>query len=78
VRGYVYTARDAAKNVLYVGTTRDVSGRMAAHRRTSRWWPLHATIEVQEFETLEEAAAAENDGICRHDPRFDVRGGHRL
>ena len=78
MRGFVYTARDVAGNVLYVGTTRDVPGRMNAHRPRSTWWPLHATIEVEEFATLEEAAAAENDGICRHDPPYNVAGGHRV
>lgn len=78
MRGFVYTARDVAGNVLYVGTTRDVPGRMNAHRRRSTWWSLHATIEVEEFATLEEAAAAENDGICRHDPPYNVAGGHRV
>src|SRR4051812_2238452 len=51
---------------------------MVTHRRTSPWWAVHATIDVQEFATLEEAAAAENDGICRHDPSYNVRGGHGL
>ncbi len=76
MRGFVYTARDVAGNVLYVGTTRDVNARMVAHRRTSRWWAFHATLEVEEFATLDEASAAENDGICRHDPPYNVRGGH--
>jgi hypothetical protein len=76
MRGFVYTARDVADNVLYVGVTRDVPGRMSAHRRTSRWWPLHATIDVKEFATLEEALTAEDDAICRYDPPFNVAGGH--
>ena len=76
VRGFVYTARDVAGNVLYVGVTRNVERRMKAHRRSSRWWRLHSTLEVEEFATLEEAADAEDRAICRHDPPFNVRGGH--
>ena len=74
--GYVYVARDVEGRVLYVGVTGDMKVRLAAHRRTSRWWPLHASIDVDEFETIEAAAAAENERICAYDPPFNIRGGH--
>src|SRR4051812_4140719 len=76
VGGFVYTARDVAGCVLYVGVTEDVRRRLAEHQRSSPWWGLHAQIDVDEFDTMAEAKAAEDDGICRYDPPYNIRGGH--
>src|SRR4051794_38257775 len=57
--GYVYTARDGDGRVLYVDVTSDLKARMGAHRRNSRWWSMHAHIEVEEFATMEAAERAE-------------------
>jgi hypothetical protein len=48
---------------------------MGAHRRGSPWWEQQADLDIQEFATLSEARAVENDEICRYDPPFNVRGG---
>lgn len=74
--GYVYTARSRGGLVVYVGSTANMRIRRAEHRRTSPWWSEHATLEVVEFTTLDEARAAENDAICRWDPPYNIRGGH--
>ena len=74
----VYVARGGDGGVLYVGSAGNVRRRMGAHRRTSRWWHLHAELEILEFPTLARARATENDLICRYDPPFNISGGHGL
>src|SRR3954468_10605649 len=64
--------------MLCVGVTGDLKARMAGHRRNSRWWSMHARIQVEEFTTIEAAERAENDRICQYDPPFNIRGGHGM
>src|SRR3954468_23541385 len=74
--GYVYTARAGDGRVLYVGVTGDLKARIAAHRRSSRWWSMHAQIQVEEVTTMQAAERGETDRICQYDPPFNIRGGH--
>ncbi len=46
-RGYVYRFYDVDGGLLYVGITRDMSQRFAAHRRDAKWWVDVASVTVE-------------------------------
>lgn len=63
---------------MYVGSTTNVHRRMASHRKSSAWWPLHSSLDVEEFGTEEHARYAEGELICEFGPPYNVRAssGH--
>ena len=72
----VYRAYDESGAILYVGSSKDLEKRLGQHRRSSQWWPLAARIERDEFATIAEARAAEDEAIAVLDPPHNDRGGH--
>lgn len=72
--GYVYRAFDESGRLLYVGCTVNVEGRMATHAEKSPWHLFHSRLEVEEFPTRDEAAAAEVVAIATEHPRWNMRG----
>lgn len=67
-RGYVYRFYDGDGGLLYVGITRDMSQRFAAHRRDAPWWSDVATVTVEVTAGMVEAEYAEAVAILSERP----------
>jgi hypothetical protein len=70
---WLYRAFDEAGELLYVGITGNVSGRMRTHRRSSPWWDRCNYLELAVFKTRAEAAGAERRAIRNELPRFNIK-----
>lgn len=72
-RTCVYRIYGAAPDfdLLYVGISMNLEGRITKHRRKP-WWPLAAHIEVTWFDGREAAKAAERSAIHHEDPIYNV------
>ncbi len=67
-RGYVYRFYDVDGELLYVGITRDMSQRFAAHRRDAEWWSDVANVTVEVTAGRAEAEYAEAVAILSERP----------
>ena len=67
-RGYLYRFYDLDGVLLYVGITRDVSQRFAAHRRDAEWWAEVATFNVEVTAGRAEAEYGEAVAIVSEQP----------
>lgn len=67
-RGYVYRFYDLDGGLLYVGITRDMSQRFAAHRRDALWWVDVASVTVEVTAGRAEAEYAEAVAILSERP----------
>lgn len=71
---YVYRCRDKAGRLLYVGSSRDVPKRVAAHRARSAWGLTVTSVEVAAYATKADALAAEREAIKTEQPRWNTNG----
>lgn len=71
VPGVVYRMRDAGGALLYVGVTTSPATRIAHHAPGKPWWREVSRIDLEHFETREEAAAAEVVAIRDESPRYN-------
>jgi len=71
----VYVAH-GDERILYVGCTKDLFARMAAHRRRAAWWPEVRRITWEQLPTRAAALEREAMLIRRHNPPHNR--GHRL
>jgi excinuclease UvrABC nuclease subunit len=67
----VYRAYDEDGELLYVGISMNLEGRLAKHRVTT-WWPEVDEITVKWFSGREAAKAAERAAIRNENPRYNV------
>lgn len=75
-RTCVYRAFDIDGQLLYVGISMNLSGRLDKHRR-SAWWPEVDEIVVEWFDGREAAKVAEREAILTEEPIYNVAGrGH--
>jgi excinuclease UvrABC nuclease subunit len=73
VSACVYRALDPDGNVLYIGSTLDCQRRLGDHGRNAPWWTRVGTVEVQHYDTPEEAQIGEAEAILRERPEFNRR-----
>lgn len=71
---FMYHAKAADGELLYVGITSQTNVRMAAHAKNSAWYGLTVGVEYFEFPDREAALVAESDAIQALRPRFNVMG----
>lgn len=69
----LYRMRDAAGRLLYVGITTRGGQRISQHRRSQPWWPDVARIDVDHFDSIAEAVAAEETAIRTERPAYNRR-----
>jgi predicted GIY-YIG superfamily endonuclease len=67
-RCYLYRFFDADDRLLYVGITRDIHARMAAHRRTAHWWNEISHAQWQVVVSRAEAMSREAFAIAGEGP----------
>lgn len=65
---YLYRAYDSSRVLLYVGITNNFASRFAQHEYTSKWMDEVDSIEIERYETKEEAARAEIEAIQKEEP----------
>jgi hypothetical protein len=71
---YVYRMYSADDVLLYVGMAYEVSVRENVHRYTTPWGDQIDRVEVTEYPTRSEAAAAESEAIRTERPRWNSKG----
>lgn len=64
----VYRMRDAQGDLLYVGCSTQLPGRLQTHAREKGWWDDIARIDVEHFDSHAEAVAAEVLAIAAEQP----------
>lgn len=70
---YIYAYLDADRNLLYVGKTRAMQGRNAAHHRSSAWYPLASEVRILwTTSDRREALLAEAKAIRELSPAFNI------
>lgn len=68
----LYRFFDASGSLLYVGITRDPSGRFAKHAGTKEWWSEVRRIEMQNLPSKKAVLEAEQVAIDREHPRYNI------
>lgn len=76
-RTAVYRPYDAAGTLLYVGKSRNPAGRCKQHAKVKPWWPDVARVDVEWFDSGDEAEAAEIAAIRAERPRWNVQHAAR-
>lgn len=72
-RPCVYRVRDAKGRLLYIGSTKNWTARQAQHRQTTWWWHTGLVVELEYFDSIEKARAAETEAIQTEHPRQNIR-----
>lgn len=70
-RTLVYRFYSADGELLYVGLTANLEGRLGKHRRRS-WWPDVARITTEEFPDRTTAQIAERSAIHHENPLHNL------
>jgi excinuclease UvrABC nuclease subunit len=68
----LYRHFDAEKKLLYVGISLSTFARLSQHKDHSPWFEQVMTVEIEHFETREEAMAAERKAIKMENPQFNI------
>lgn len=71
--GYLYRYWSDRGTLLYIGISINAVARLGQHRDQA-WFPRIARIDVQRFDTYEEAECAELKAICYEGPIHNVKG----
>ena len=70
---FVYRLFDQDDHLLYIGSTNSIDARMAEHR--TRFWADSAVrLDVELFDSIEQARAAEKVAILAEMPVWNVKG----
>lgn len=67
----VYRCYDAAAELLYVGATFSLTGRLRQHAAGTPWWPEVEHVDSVWVETREEAQDEERAAILGENPRYN-------
>ena len=70
-RHYVYRHYNSNNELLYVGMSMNPIHRSAQHGCASHWFDDISRIEIEKFETKNEALACERDAIKKENPTFN-------
>ena len=68
----LYRHFDEGRNLLYVGISLSTFARLSQHKDHSAWLKKIKSVEIENFETREEAMAAERNAIRTEDPKFNI------
>lgn len=73
----VYRCFDKRGDLLYIGSTKNWLSRQAAHRNGTWWWPVVKDVELESYDDLADARAAEAAAIQSERPRLNVMHNRR-
>jgi excinuclease UvrABC nuclease subunit len=68
----LYRIFDADDVLLYVGCTANIATRIPNHQNTKPWWTQVARIEVEQFNSVEQARTAERHALLTELPRHGM------
>lgn len=68
----LYRFYDADDELLYVGISLNLPGRLHQHQKSKTWWKDVAHVAVEHFDSREEALAAEEEAIKTERPLMNV------
>lgn len=74
---WVYRCYDSADRLIYVGSTCNLVGRLAAHDAGSWWSPQVVKVKAKVYPHGETARAAEREAILNEIPRWNIQGKWR-
>ena len=70
----LYRMYDEDGALLYVGISFSAASRAAQHRKAQPWWPQMSRIDVEQFDSRDEALVAETTAIREEIPLYNVAG----
>ena len=71
---HVYRIFDGENRLIYVGSTRGLFARLAAHR-SQAWWAYQAAkVKASVYPSIEDARTAERLAIRVENPRWNIMG----
>lgn len=68
----LYRFTNKVGELLYVGITMDLPARMRDHRLRKPWWTEATRIDIEHFESRDEALAAERAAIKNESPLHNI------
>jgi len=68
----VYRAYDETGALLYVGCSGRLLARLDQHRGNKPWWSEVRHIDVQQFDSRDDALEAESAAIASESPRYNA------
>jgi predicted GIY-YIG superfamily endonuclease len=68
----LYRHFDETRQLLYVGISLSTFARLSQHKAHSDWFKKIKSVEIENFETREEAMAAEREAIKNESPMFNI------
>ena len=68
----LYRHFDKTNTLLYVGISLSTFARLSQHKDHSPWFKQVTRVEIEHFETREEAMAAERKAIKAESPKFNI------
>lgn len=74
MRTSLYRHFDAGGRLLYIGISKAHLSRLVFHKRTATWYWDIARIEIEHFETFEDAKFAEAEAISEESPLYNLQG----
>ena len=69
----LYRHYDANNNLLYVGISLNAVYRLSQHKNGSAWYSEISKVEIEKFETREDAIKAERKAIKEESPKHNIR-----
>jgi predicted GIY-YIG superfamily endonuclease len=69
----LYRHFDETSQLLYVGVSLSVAQRLAQHRDHAHWFERITRVEMQSFDTRDQALAAERMAIQTENPLFNIQ-----
>ena len=73
----LYRFYDGNDNLLYIGITGFMPRRAAQHARKSEWHRFATRVELQHFESRQEALKAETTAIRNEMPAYNIAGSNQ-
>jgi excinuclease UvrABC nuclease subunit len=73
---YLYRIYDVLENLIYVGISKDLAGRLANHSRITTWWHAAYRVEYDVYPTRAMASRAEVQSITQLKPSHNIANNH--
>ncbi len=73
MKTYLYRHFNADNELLYVGISLSALNRLGQHRDNSHWFDTISRVDIQKFDTKEEALSAETLAIREEKPRHNIK-----
>lgn len=69
--GVVYRHWGKNKELLYIGSSKNVDRRTTQHKHTTQWWNEIKDITIEKYEDIQDARKAEAKAIKKEKPKYN-------